>query len=174
MPAFHHALGFFQDDVGNLDVAFRRLVEGGGNNFRPHAARHVGHLFRAFVYQKDDEIYFGMVGGNGIGNFLQKDRLTGFGLCYNQAALPLADGGEYVHYAGGQGGCPIARDVELLVGEKRSQMVEGDAVAHSVRRLAVDFLHFNQGEIFFSFFRRAHGAHHRIAGLQAEKLDLAL
>ncbi len=47
-------------------------------------------------------VTLGMVGGDGIGDFLEQDRLSGSGLGDDQAALALADGREQVHDAHGE------------------------------------------------------------------------
>jgi hypothetical protein len=52
---FDQALGLFDDHLGNLHVARRRLVEGRGNHFAHHGALHLGHFFRALVDQQHDQ-----------------------------------------------------------------------------------------------------------------------
>ena len=71
MAAFGEALGFLQDDVGDLHVFRGRLVEGGGDDLRVDAALHVGDLFGTLVDEQDDEVHLRVVGSDGVGHFLQ-------------------------------------------------------------------------------------------------------
>lgn len=76
---FHHTLGFFKHHFGNLDVALRRFVKGGGDYFTSDGTAHFGYFFGAFVNQEDDEFDFRIVCGNGVGNVLQHHGFTDFG-----------------------------------------------------------------------------------------------
>ena len=58
---FNQALGLFDDHLGDLHVACGRLVEGRGDDFAAHRARHLGHFFRALVDQQHDQVALGVV-----------------------------------------------------------------------------------------------------------------
>ena len=98
MAAFDHTFRLFEYHFGHLHMTRRLLVECRGDHLRLHMARHFGHLLGAFVDQQYDQIRFGVVIGNRIGDRLQQHRLTCFGLCHDQAALSLAYRCEKVDY----------------------------------------------------------------------------
>ena len=155
-------------------MAFGRLVEGRRDDFRVDAACHVGHLLRTFVDEEHDHVDIGMVGGDGVGNVLHQDGLTGLRLCHDEGALSFADGSEEVHHACREVVVVSFAEVELLIREERGEVVEGDTVAHHCRVFAVDFVHLHQREVFLTFLRRTDGAFHHVARLQPEQLDLRL
>ncbi len=90
---FNQALGFFDDHLGDLDVACCGLVEGAGDNFSADTALHVGDFFRTLIYEQNNEDDFRVVCGDRVGDRLQEHGLTGARGSDNQAALPLAHGG---------------------------------------------------------------------------------
>ena len=65
-------------------------------DFRLNAATGLGDFLGPFVNQEDDELDFGMIGDDGGGDLLQKDRLAGSRRCDDESALPLADRREQV------------------------------------------------------------------------------
>ena len=67
MTAFYHALGFFEDDIGYLYMAFCRLVKSRCYDLGLNAACHVGYLFGTLVYEQYYHIYLGVVFRYGIG-----------------------------------------------------------------------------------------------------------
>ena len=73
-------------------MAIGRLVKGGCDDLGIDRTRHIGHLFGSFVDEEHHEIRLGMVGGDGIGNILHEDGLTGLGLCHDECTLSLTDG----------------------------------------------------------------------------------
>ena len=115
-----------------------------------------------------------MVGSDGVGYFFQQDGLTGLGLCHDQAALTFADGGEHIHDSGGDGAAFVSCDLELLVGEQRGEVVEGDAVTHFFRAASVDEVSLDEGEILLAGLRRTDDALDGVTGLQSHQLDLRL
>ena len=98
----HQPLGFFDYHFGNLNVAGRRLVEGGADDFAFNRALHVGDFLGALVDQQHDQRDFGMIRGDRIGDGLQQHGFAGAGRGDNQAALALADGREQIHDAAGE------------------------------------------------------------------------
>ena len=171
-----HAFGLIEDDLGDLHVAVGRLVEGGGDDFGVYATGHVGHLLGAFVDEQDDHVNLRVIGGDGVGNVLEEHRLTGLRLCHDEPTLPLADGCKKVDYADGVRVVNLRRtavgELEFLFGEKRCEMVEGDAVADLFGQSAVDGVHLDEREIFLAFARRADGTLDKVAGAESEELDL--
>ena len=173
MPAFHQAFGFFQDDVGYPDVPFGRFVEGRSDHFGFYPPLHVGNFLGAFVDQQHDLIYFRVVGGDGVGNVLEQDGLTGFGLGDDHGALSFSDRGEQVDDARGGGGV-FPRQAEFFLGKERSEVFEGDAVAHERGFAAIDPDHFYQREELLPFFGRANDAPQGVARFEPEEPDLGL
>ena len=90
--------------------------------------------------------------------------------------MPLADRREQIYYTYGDIIIYFrrlaGRQHEFFVREKRSQMIERNTVTDFFRRTAVDLVHFDKREIFFTFLRRTDSPLHHVAGLQAEQLDL--
>ena len=86
------ALGLLDHHFGHLHMAHRRFVEGRRNDFALYRALHIGDFFRPLINQQDDEIAFGMIGGNRLGDVLEKNRLAGARRRNDQRALALANG----------------------------------------------------------------------------------
>jgi hypothetical protein len=95
-PVFDQALGLFQNHVGNLDVPFGGLVEGGADHFSLDRTFHVGDFLRALIDQQHDQVDVLVVGHDRVGDFLEQNRLPGTRLRDDQPALPLADRREKV------------------------------------------------------------------------------
>ena len=113
-----------------------------------------------------------MIGSNGIGDILQQDCLTGFGLCHDKAALALANRGKKVNDAGGQVAARMPGEVDFLVREHRGKVVERDTVTDVVRIAAVYLVDLGKREIFLAALGWTDGAIDRVPVFQAEKLDL--
>jgi len=105
-----------------------RFVKGRGNHLGVDTAGHVSDLLRPLIYEQDYHIYFGMVGGNGIGNLLEKHGLPRLGLRHDEPALPLADRGKHVDNTGRDVVVPVAGELEFLIGEKGREMLKGNPV----------------------------------------------
>ena len=90
MPRSTRRLRFFQDDLGDLDMAFRRLVERRGYDLALDRALHVGDFFRPLVDKKHDQHHFGIVGRYAVGDLLQQHGLAAVRLRHDQAALAFA------------------------------------------------------------------------------------
>ncbi len=169
------ALGLLDHHLGDLHVAGRRLVEGGGHHFAAHGALHLGHFFRALVDQQDDQVALGVVAGDGAGDVLQHDRLARLRRRDDQAALTLADRCAEVDHATGEvfGGAVAGLHLQALVGEQRGQVLEENLVLRVFRLLEVDRVDLEQGEVALAFLRRADLAGDGVAGTQVEATDLA-
>ncbi len=86
------ALGLFDHHLGHLHVTGRRLVKSGGDDFAAHSALHLGHFLWPLVNQQNHYMALWIVTGDGLGNALHQQRLTGLGRGYDQASLPLTNG----------------------------------------------------------------------------------
>lgn len=75
-------------------------VEGGGDDLTLDGALHVRDFFGAFVNEHHHEVDLRIVGGDGVGDGLQDERLAGLRRGDDQAALALADRGHEVNDAG--------------------------------------------------------------------------
>ncbi len=62
--------------------------------------------------------------------------------------------------------------LQAALGIKRRQVIEEDLVARDFRVFKIDGFNFNQREIAFAIFRRAHLAGDRVAGAEVELADL--
>jgi hypothetical protein len=154
------SLGLFDHHLGDLDVADGRFVEGGGDHLALHRTLHVGDFFRPLVDQQDDEVAFGMVGGDRLGDVLHHDRLADPGRGDDQAALALAEGGNDVD---DPARAILQRrildlHVEPLFRVERGQIVEQHLVADVVGVFEVDCIDLHQGEIALTFARRPDAA----------------
>ena len=170
------ALGALDHHVGDLHMARGRFVEGGADDFGgAHAAHHLGHFFRAFVDQQDDQVHFRMVVHDGLGDVLQHHGLAGLGRRHDDAALALADRRDQVEDAAADvfRGTVAAFEAERLAREQRGQVLEQDLVLGSFRRLAVDVVDLEQREVAFPVFWRADASGDVVAGAQVEAADLA-
>ncbi len=167
----HQAAGLLDHHLRHLHVAGGRLVEGRGHHLALHRPLHVGDLLGPLVDEQHDEGGVGVVGGDGVRHVLQQHGLAGARRRDDQAALPLADGGEQVHHAGGHLG-RIVLEVEPLGGVERREVVEEDLGLVLLGRLAVDGVHLEQGEVALAVLGLTHRAAHRVAGPQVEAADL--
>ena len=172
VAALDHALGFVQDDACDLDVAVGGFVEGRCDNFGVDAALHVGHFLGSFVDEENHDVGFGVILGYGVGDILEQEGLAGLGRSDDEAALALADGREHVDHAGAEGAAASGGEVEFLVGEEGSEVLEGHAVADILEGTAVDALYAAEGEVLLSFAGRADCGFDDVAGAQAVALDL--
>src|SRR5579863_381417 len=112
-----------------------------------------------------------MIGGDGVGQVLQKHGLAGTGRSDDQAALTFTNWGEQIHDAGAD---VFAHRLQLdpLLRIERGEVVEKDLVTRLFGRLEVDRLDLDQRKIFFTFVRRTDLAADGVAGLQIEFADL--
>ncbi len=171
----HQSFGLFQHHFGHLNVARGRLVKGGCHYFAPYGAAHLGHLFRAFVDQQHDQMTFGVVAHDGLGDVLQHQRFTGFGRRYDQAALAFADGRHQVDDARSNVFSTAVAHFhdQALLREQGCQVFKQDLVFGVFRSIQVDLVDFQQCKVTLTFFRRANFAGNGIPGPQIEAADLA-
>ena len=128
-------------------------------------------VLQKFVDEQDQQVNLGVVLGDGVGDLLQQDRLAGFGLGYDQAALAFANGRKQVEHAHvGFGSAGL--DVEVFVGIERREVVEALSFFDGARHTAVDFVDLDECKEAFAFFGRAHLAVDGVAQAQAEAFDL--
>ena len=168
------ALGLFDDHLGDLDVAHRRLVEGRGNHLALHRALHVGDFLRPLVDQKHDQIAFRMIVGDRMGDVLQQHGLAGARRRHDQGALAFADRRHDVDDARREIllGRILVFHLQPLVRIERRQVVEIDLVARFLRVFEVERVDLEQGEVALAFLRAADMAVDGVAGAQAETADL--
>src|SRR5262245_62433181 len=168
---FNEPLGLFDDHIGDLNVAGRRLVERRAYDLAVNRPLHVGYFFRALVDQEDDQGDLGMVPGDGVCDVLQQHRLAGSWWRDDKGALSFADRGHQVEDAGRQI-LGLGLHPDLLLRIERRQVVEEDAVSREFRRLEVYSLDFDQREIAFTFLWRTDLARDGVAGAQVELSNL--
>ncbi len=87
MFVLDQAFGFFNNHFSNLHVACRGFIKGRTNHFALNRALHIGHLFRPFIDQQNEQIDFRMVVGNRLGDILQQHGFTGPRRRYDQRTL---------------------------------------------------------------------------------------
>ena len=95
LTVLHHAFGFLQGNVADVDVLAGRLIERAGR--RPRTSDWIPcapcrHFLGPFVNEQDNEKAFGMIAADGQGDLLKEDRLAGAWRRHDQAALPLPMG----------------------------------------------------------------------------------
>src|SRR5690606_6543423 len=93
----YQTFGFFQNNIGHPYMFRSFLVKSRGNDLPANIALHVRNFLRTFIYQKDNLINFRMIGGNTIGNILQKHGLARFWLGYDHTSLTFADWAEQIY-----------------------------------------------------------------------------
>ena len=155
-----------------------RTVEGGGDDLALHRALHVGDLFRAFVHQHHHQMHFGVVGGDRVGDVLQRDGLAGLRRGDDQATLALADRGHDVDQTAGE---LVRRGLLLqpLLRVQRGELGELRTVGRFFHAHAVDRVDRLQRHELLALVaalplaRRADRAMHGIALAQSVLLDLA-
>ena len=168
------ALGLLDHHLGHLDVTRRRLVEGRGDHFAAHGARHLGDLLGALVDQQHDQLALGIVARDRGGDVLQHQRLARLGRRHDQATLTLADGRGQVDDARGQilGGTVADLHAQTVLRKQRREVLEQDLVLGVLRPVQVDLADLQQREVALAFFRRANLAGDGVALAQVEAPDL--
>ena len=148
------ALGLLDDHLGHLHVPLRRLVEGRADHLAAHRALHVGHLFGPLVDEQHDQVNLGVIRGDRVGDRLQQHGLAGAGRRHDQAALALAERRHQVHDARREV-LGVGLELDFLLGVERGEVLEEDAFLAAGRRLEVDRLDLDQGEVTLAFLRAA-------------------
>ncbi len=138
------------DDVRYFNVVLSRFVKGGSDHFRVDATCHIRYLLRTLVDKEDDHIYFGMVGGDSIGNLLEQYGLTSLRLCHDQSALTFANRAEEVNDTNGKRIIMTGAEFEFLIREEWGKVLKGDTSFDYFGIEAIDTDHFLHGEIFLT------------------------
>ena len=73
---FDKPLCLLDDDLGDLDVPCRGLVEGRAYDLALDGAHHVRHLLGPLVDEQDDEVYLLVVLRQAVGDGLEEHRLA--------------------------------------------------------------------------------------------------
>ena len=81
---------------GDGRVVLGMLVERRGDDFAVDRALHVGDFFRPLVDEQRDDVRFGMIDRDRVGDVLEQRRLTGFRRRDDQRALTFADRAEEI------------------------------------------------------------------------------
>ena len=168
-------LGALNDHLRDLHMAAGRLVKGAGDHLGAHGAFHFGDLFGALVNQQDDQVDLRLVVRDGLGNALQDHGLAGLRRRHDQAALALADRRREVDDARRQIFRAAVADLQRqpLLRKQRRQVFKQDLVFGLVRRLKVDLVDLEQGEVAFAVLGGADLAGDIIALAQVKAADLA-
>src|SRR5690606_20650890 len=126
---------------------------------------------RTFVNQKYDEIHFGVVRCNGVGNIFQQHGFTRFGLRHNHSSLPFSDRRKQIDDTR-RNSRLLFGQFEFFFGEKWSEVFERDSVSDYLRVMSVDFQDTRWREELLSFRRRSNCSFYGITGLESEKSNL--
>ena len=157
-------------------MAVSRLVEGRSDDLGIDAGRHVGDFLRTLVDEEDDHIDLGVVGCDSVSDILQQDGLTRLGLCDDETTLPLTDRCEEVddtHSDLVLHTRIVGRlEAELLIGEDRREVVEGDTVTHLRGGTPIDTCDAIEGEVLIAILWRTDEALDEVTWAQAPLLDL--
>src|SRR3984893_5626785 len=168
---FDEAFGFFQNHLGDLNVALRRLVKGRADDFAFHGAGHVGDFFRALVDQQHNQGDFRMIHGDGIGDGLQHHGLAGARRGDDQSALPFADRAEQIQHATGQvvlGGFHLEAALRI----EGREVIEENFIARDFGVLEINGLHLDQCEVAFAVLGWTDLPGNGVSGAQVEFPDL--
>ena len=127
------------------------LIEGRGDDLGIDTRCHIGDLLGTLVDEQDDHVDLGVVSCDGVGDILEQDSLTRLGLSDDQTTLSLTYGGKEVYdthrYLVLYGGVTWGLKLELLVGEDRGEVVEGDTVTHLRGCTTIDSGDLVEGEV---------------------------
>ena len=172
VPAiFDESTRLFDHHLCNLHMAGGGFVEGRRDHFTTDVAFHVSDFLGTLVDEKDHQVHFRVVGGDGVGDQLQDDGFTGSRGRNDQATLPLADGCDQID-GSRLVDILLSFHTQALIGVKRSQVVKDCFFVNLVRILVVDGIHLEKSEVSLSVFGRANLAlNHRSSG-QSESTDL--
>ena len=173
VAALDHAPGFFHDHLRHLDVADRLLVEGRGHDLHRlgGVAAEVGHLLGPLVDEEHDDVHLRMVGGDGVGDLLEDDRLAGPGRGDDQGSLPEAEGRHQIDDPRLEHrGLGLERDA--IVGMERCEVLEGWKVVQEGRIAIVHLLHSQEGKVGLRLLGGTDQAPHDLALAEAEAPNL--
>ena len=169
----HQPLGPRQHHLRHPGMVVGLLVEGGVDHLALDGALHVRDLLGSLVDQQHDQVYFGVLVGDGVGHLLQKRGLARLGLGHDHATLSLADGGQHVDQPQGQVAlADRGLQPEPVVGIDRHQVLEPGALGGLLRALAVHLGDVHHGAVAIPLPLGAGLAHHVIAVAQVEAANL--
>ena len=172
LAEFDEPLGLLDHHLGDLHMAAAGFVEGAADDLGLGVPLHVGHFFRPFVDQEDDQDRLGVVDADAVGDLLQQHRLAGARRGDNEHALALADRRDQIADAHVEI-FRIRLQAEPGVGVQRRKILEVAGVGDALGVFAVDRLDAEQGEISLGFLGRADLALDDMAVAKAETADLA-
>ena len=153
-------------------MAVGRFVECGSDDFGIDAALHVGYFFGAFVDKENHNVCFRVILRNGVCDVFEKEGLTCFRGSYDEPALAFSYGREHIYHPCRQCAGTAACEVEFLVGEEGSEVLECHAVADKFQRAAVHAAYAGERIVFVVFARGTDICFHNVAGAQPERFNL--
>ena len=172
VTAFHQTFGFLVYDIGYFHVVLRRFVEGRSNDLRIHAASHVRHFLRTFVYQKHDHIHLGVVLDNSVCQLFEQHGLTCLRLSHNQSALTFTDRCEQINNTHAQRVVLARAQTEFLVREEWGEVLESDTLFSHFGSQTVDTDHSIHREELVRLGVDAYRTLHGVSGLQSVLANL--
>ena len=112
-----------------------------------------------------------MVFGDTVGDILDQHGLAGSGRSNDQPALALADGSHDVHDPHGIV-VRLPLKLDAFLGVQRGKVGKKGFVPGLFRRIKVDAVHLEQGEVTLAFLGGAHRTFNGIAGAEIKPADL--
>ena len=149
------------------------FIEGGANHFPFDRAIHVGHFFWPLPNEGDDEVQFGVVLGDAVGNLLQHGRLTRFRGGDDKPALATADGGNQVNEARGDN-VGIGLEAHLLVGEDGSLVFKTRPCFGQIGVIPIHRFHPHKAVVLFALFGDANLADDHVPIAKPQAADLRI
>ncbi len=121
---FDHALGAGDHEIGDLGVAFRGFIEGGGKHRKVDGFLEVGDFFWAFVEEEDDELDVRVVGLDRFGDLFEQDGFTAARWSDDEAALASAEWSDEVDDANAKVFRAFAFEVDAGVWKHGCEFIE--------------------------------------------------
>ncbi len=167
-------LGPFQRQVGNLGVFLSRSIKGRVDDLALDRALHVRDFLGPLIDEDHHQVALGIVGGDGVGDFLQHGRLTGLRRRDNHAALTLTNWRDEVDDPGQLLiGLALDLEPEPHVGKERCQFLEPRPISAFLGRQEVDGLYSGERREFLLGARRANRSADEIPLAESELANLA-
>ncbi len=150
------ALGAVAHQLGELGVALRAFVEGGGADLAAgERAFEVGDLLRALIDEQQDECGLRRIDADGLGDLLEHDRLARARRGDDEAALAAAERRDEIDGArGDRAGLGILQH-DALGGMERGELFELGGLLPLVGRDALDVQDAVDGHETLAVARRA-------------------
>ena len=162
---------FLDHHLRHLHVTSRRLVEGRTDHLALDRTQHIGNFLGALIDQQYDENGLGVVGGNRVGDLLQKHGFAGEGRRHDQPALSLADRREQIENARGHV-LLVVLELKAIGWMQGGQILEDRLLLRHFRIIEIDSLYPQQREILLVILRRADLTRNGIPRAQAEAFYL--